>query len=349
MPFDARGTWYEDQPTQIPFQRPYLPTDWGQAGQQHQAELAWQRYSTQQLEEAAPPKKKQRGIDLIADTEGLRVANTFLLGCDPEAVVVSTAGLQINVLEEGVPIDGEVGADHGGRVLEFRPAPAYSAYTLVKRLQASVKAPVLEKIRAHKWRGGAFFSRTAVPVVAQPDEDPGPPMRVGQTRPLRGARMRGDGLGGHIHLDIKRDYYHEYDDMVMALNRITKYCEHLDILPQAECLARRRNTEYGRWGDFRDDAGRMEYRTMASWMFSPITALVCLTAAKCAVLDPEITVDSLPTKLKSFEKFRDFLEGFKTKDADAARVCEKLLPLGVKGMQKDPEVDIKESWERLPI
>lgn len=349
MPLDERENWYE------PFlggPGTMLPTQFLWPPQGLAANPQWQQLGQLLAQEQAPPfKRPSKRVDLVADTEGMRVANTFLLGCDPEAVVVSTAGLQINVLEEGVPVDGEVGADHGGRVLEFRPAPAYSAYTLVKRLQALVKAPVLEKIRPHKWRGGAFFSRT-IPIVPPVDLDenmrnPGPPLREGQ-RPRNG-RTRGDGLGGHIHLDIKRDYYHEYDDMVMALNRITKYCEHLDILPQAECLARRRNTEYGRWGDFRDDAGRMEYRTMASWMFSPITALVCLTAAKCAVLDPEITVDSLPTKFKSFEKFRDFLEGFKTKDADAARVCEKLLPLGVKGMQKDPEVDIKESWERLPI
>jgi hypothetical protein len=82
---------------------------------------------------------------------------------------------------------------------------------------------------------------------------------------------------------------------------------------------------------------------MPSWLFHPRIAFLCLTLAKLVATDPE-TYAGLT--VKGFNKLVAFAELFKNRDYDAAILCEKLLPAGLKRLQADPTVDFKPLWKR---
>lgn len=154
----------------------------------------------------------------------------------------------------------------------------------------------------------------------------------------------------------------EHKLRVAALDSFTSLLEHLDILPAKECQERRATSEYGKYGDVRISASarevssynlsrvrpapkyRMEYRTMASWLFDPIVTLLCLTGAKVASVNPQGTIEDLKG-VTSFKAISDWLEKYADRDADCARLVEKYLPKGHKALVIDPGVDIRERWE----
>lgn len=312
---------------------------------------------------APNPQPQQTAPNSIPE-EPVKVANSFLIGCDPEMVILKDG--QIVNVNDKMPPFGEVGSDHGGNVVELRPQPAKSTFTLTKRLHTLLKEhPNLTQFESAKWRAGAFYESgggldgvEAAP-GAQGTGRAIPPggtipvdmtqlemLRRGAVVPTRPPRAR-VSLGGHIHLDIKRTglednwyYDHEY---VPALDRVTKYFEHLDLLPQKECLERRTRGGYGRYGDYRTEHGRMEYRTMASWLFSPKTTMLALTGAKLAAVDPALTLDTLKLKDISFSNLERFYESFPG-DSDAKRVCEEILSKGLKDLQANPDQDVKGAW-----
>lgn len=276
-----------------------------------------------------PQPNPQPTLPLEEYVSSSKVANSFLVGCDPEMVIVKD-GRILNV-SGYMPERGEVGYDHGGFVVELRPKPAKSTYTLTKRLGTLIKkSPQLTQFESERWKSGAIY-RTEV-----------------------GDRNRVT-LGGHVHLDIKPERIPEWDDpgqrwyyenhYTPALDRVTRYFEHLDLLPKNESESRRLDGNgYGRWGDVRTDLGRLEYRTMASWLYNPKTTFLCLTGAKLAGVDPVLTLDSLPLGNISFPNLTKFYENFKEKDTDAARVCEEILAEGQKKLMADPDKDVKGEW-----
>ena len=266
----------------------------------------------QEVQEVVPPEDKE-----------MKLINPFLIGCDPEFVAFDFAGKHLNV-QNLIPQKGEVGYDHGGDVLEVRPRPAKSSFTLLKHIWGVVK-PL--KIPATKYRAGAYLELS----------------------------NRKISLGGHIHLDLPFETKSvEGRYRVLALDEVTSLFEALDILPTKECEKRRAfgrelqhpNYEYGRPGDVRkaDTADRTEYRTMASWLYSPITSFLCLTAAKLAAFAPKETVIQLGAGAPSNGKVAKYFEAFAGKDDDAKRVVERVLDRGLK-LQRDPDANILSSWK----
>jgi hypothetical protein len=227
--------------------------------------------------------------------------------------------------------DGDIGYDHGGRVAEFRPKPSYGVLPIVKQIQELVKKA--SAIADKRYRAGAICNH--------------------------------DCLGGHVHFgfncfvhkpptgcNINQGgglFNEKGAQATKALDALTKTLEHLDILPSQESARRRVHGQgYGQYGDVRDCNGHMEYRTMASWLFDPKVAFLCLTAAKLAAVDPVGTLDALKN-CDSFAKFENWLRQYKDKDINAARASEKLLDKGLKYIQVDPEVDFRDRWERLGL
>jgi len=279
--------------------------------------------------------------------------NTFQIGCDPEFVALGVDGKLINVCpdcgndeneeecrKELVPEDGEIGWDHSGRVLELRPKPTQGTFALCRRLQRLVKDACEIPLKASKFRAGATCA--------------------------------GEMLGGHVHFGFPLKYTDRKPDArwfsagevpanytipvalddklvqtISALDKVTYILEHLDILPMGES-ANRRKGKYGKWGEIRDSDGHLEYRTMASWLYDPRVAFLCLTAAKLAAADPRGTLDAL-AKVTSFEGVKGWMELYKDKDANARRACEKVFTLGLKSVQVDPDVDFRERWKELGI
>lgn len=264
-----------------------------------------------------------------ARIEGGAMINTFRVGCDPEFVAFSTGGHPLN-LANYLQHEGEIGYDHNGRVAEVRPQPAIGTYALLRRLQKLLRDDRLQLLPARRFRAGAYV-------------------------PLQ---LRYQPLGGHVHLDIRPRYeldeYGERGHMdsdsyqrVCALDRITQELEALDILPQMECQARRHHGGYGRYGDVRVN-GHLEYRSMASWLFDPRVAYLCLTSAKLAAAVPETVKDKLPRAPGSFEKFKDWMEVFKSRDANADRAV-RLLEKGHKALIVDPDTNFRERWVELGV
>lgn len=274
---------------------------------------------------AKPQQPRYPEVPLPPDTDGKATANTFLVGCDPEMIIQNGAEL-VNV-RDTIPAAGQVGYDHNGDVIEVRPAPARSTYTLVKRIQAILaKHKALDKYRNYRIRGGAFrtFDHT----------------EWGNDRAYI-------SLGGHVHLDIKNDTDDGYNLVTDALDRVTRYLEKLDILPQAESKVRRKNSEYGFYGDIRTDNNRLEYRTMASWMFDPKTAFLCMTAAKLAAHSPETVLDTLKVKNIGYNHLKALFDEYATADVDARRTKEALLAGPLTALQADPDTNVNEAWKTV--
>ena len=238
--------------------------------------------------------------------------NDFLLGCDPEFFVID-GGKLVN-LKFQIPKDGVVGYDHSGDVAEMRPEPAYLARTLVRRMGRLLwQNPAALKLHSYKLRGGAKFQQRVI--------------------------------GGHIHFGIPAS---RASEVVGALDELTRKLEAWDILPSKEADARRKagvagdnGVLYGKFGDVRP-AGKdhhLEYRTMASWLFSPRAAFMCLALSKLAVLDPADFRERLATITtpRGLDKMLLNLR----EDPDVRRLLDKTLRLN---LSADPDVDMKESW-----
>lgn len=290
-----------------------------------QVEAAWQAYLA-----AHPP------VPLIPDLpeEEGTMLNDFKVGCDPEFMLVGADGKTVQA-NHYFPHNGEVGFDHGGRVAEFRPGPTRGILPIVKKIQELIKSPAVRSVKA-KLRAGAICNN--------------------------------DCLGGHIHFGFNcfaakppngvgalqgGTFNARGLQTTKALDALTQALEHLDILPSRESALRRASAQagayhYGHFGDVRDCNGHMEYRTMASWLYDPKVAFLCLTAAKLAAVDPDGTINALKG-CDSFAKFKKWLEGYATKDVNATRANEKLLDRGLKHIQVDPSVDFKERWEELGL
>lgn len=284
-------------------------------------------FRTRRVTRIAPPvtivKKKDEDKDVI---------NTFRVGCDPEFILLDGMGKTV-AASTFFPQHGPVGWDHGGRIAEFRPDPSRGVYLIVKKIKSLMETALQANKRL---RAGAFCNNECLGGHIHFgfnafDEKP-----LGNTGALSGGKLNARGA-----------------QVTKALDTLTKTLESLDILPKAESTSRRKSNEghiyhYGDYGDVRDCSGHMEYRTMASWLYDPKVAFLCLTAAKLAATDPEGSYATLKN-CDSFKDLMTWVETYKGKDLNAARTVEKLVGGGLKGLQVDPTVDFRERWEKLGI
>jgi Phage phiEco32-like COOH.NH2 ligase-type 2 len=258
-----------------------------------------------------PPMPPDPEIPEIVEDPDMKLLNKFLVGCDPEFMAIQDNNY-MNV-KGIIPRAGQVGWDHDGKVIELRPTPAKSTYTLIKKIATLFQTT---KFPTAKLRAGAFFNEHT--------------------------------LGGHVHLDVIVD--HMYAPRINALDKLTQLLENLDILSKQESHARRAKRwagwhgAYGQFSDCKVNHGRLEYRTMASWLYSPITSYLCLTGAKLACVDPLAAIQQLDAGKVSSGKLIRFFEMFAGTDYDAKRVVEKLLEPDVK-LQRDPNMNLLTIWD----
>lgn len=284
---------------------------------------------------------------LVEDEEAMAVklGNDWLLGCDPEFVMLDGEGRIVNT--QGVlGKDGQVGYDHNGHVIELRPQPAKGTYMVLKRMKKLMDEDAqLQKLRQYKWRSGAIIKAVC--------------LHRDNLANAKGERTL--TLGGHVHLDMppKADSP-DFKGMLEAEDRFTNHLEQLDILPKDESLKRRAegakaqgNQRYGQFKDYRpagNNHERMEYRTMCSWLFHPHVAFLCLTGAKLCAIAPLTANEYLRPRGVEESNLRRFFEAYKNRDSNARRVCEKLLDgHDLKYLQHDPGVDFKETWRALGL
>lgn len=259
----------------------------------------------------------------------MRTVNTFKIGADPEYIALDKAGQHFNV-KAYTNKEKEVGWDHSGDVLEVRPQPSRCTYRLIRRIRKLLLEHEVSKTLIKdgiRFRSGAYL-RIPRKVIT---------------------------LGGHVHFDIPFSAHSSYvgDNIDLAyllpenknrikrLNELTKLLEQLDILPQIESQQRHGYCNNNYSGPLSVRCGNkdnhLEYRAMASWLHSPIAALVCLTAAKLAAAHPEVDIN---------ENLKKYFEFFKSKDTDAARVYEKIFERKLK-LEAQLDVDLQDSWKSI--
>jgi hypothetical protein len=239
--------------------------------------------------------------------------NDFLLGADPEFVVIEAGHVQR--FAQPVPRYSPWGLDHASFVIEPHPKPDCSVRQLVQNLKTAMNdfatiAP------AGKWRAGAFLA----------------------------APERTITLGGHVHVDQP----HCTGPQLDALDLFTQHLEALDILPKTECVARRNNGHYGLYSDIRAEHGHFEYRTFPSWLFSQRVTKICLTGTKLAVVDPDGPKEVLgKVATTSLNRLKTFFERFQAKDDDANwLLSSKMLD---KKLVIDPDKDLRSVWNVEPM
>jgi hypothetical protein len=296
--------------------------------------IRWHQWPQQQAIPIGMVQDYQwQAIDPAAGDEEGNMINDFKVGCDPEFMLLNGEGGTV-AASTYFPLHGEIGYDHGGRVAEFRPEPTRGVFPIIKKIQSLVEKA--KAVAPGRLRAGAICNR--------------------------------DCLGGHVHFGFNcftrkppegcgallgGELNARGAQVTKALDTLTKTLEHLDILPSRESAARRASAQgqgnyYGAYGDVRDCHGHMEYRTMASWLYDPKVAFLCLTAAKLAAADPEGTIEKL-RNCDGFAAFEGWLTQYKSKDVNAARASEKLLERGLRHLQVDPDVDFRGRWEQLGL
>jgi hypothetical protein len=251
-----------------------------------------------------------------------KLLNSFLVGADPEFAVLKGDGLVIvkplPQPKEGV---GDIGQDHGGRVLELHPIQTRGVVALVKRMRDLFPTMKQWDSNELKFKAGAICKSVQIE----------------------------DALGGHIHFGFTRAEMcgsqggmEPFNAFLKKLDKFTHCLERLDLLPEKESERRRAVSDYGRPSAYRSSGvdNHLEYRTMASWLSSPELAFVCITGAKMIAVNPKGDVPIPGTISKN--KLVEFFEQYK-EDTNALRCLERVLP---SLHETDPTLDIREAWNK---
>ena len=221
-----------------------------------------------------------------------RRINHFCVGSDPEfAFRDPRTGDRLQAINAGLKVGLAAGCDQNERLVELRPWPSQSVVEHVAGILTALRwlfRVYGHSLRGLEWRAGAFYA--------------------------------GDGMGGHVHFGRKRP---TRPQEVEALDGLARVLRRTGIFPVAEWNRRMQGDaigqHYGQPGDFRIQTHGYEYRSLPSWLQSPVCAFAVLTCAKLAVVDPTITckwIDQYPE-----EQARSLIKGlaklYKGRDDDA--------------------------------
>jgi hypothetical protein len=119
-----------------------------------------------------------------------------------------------------------------------------------------------------------------------------------------GAHLDGDGIGGHVHFGRKRP---TRTQEIAGLDGVTSLFRQLNCFSNKDWDKRiggdARHQVYGDYGDFRPQLHGYEYRTLPSWLCSPLKAFFVLTLAKLTILDPDLVTAWRHRKFTPYEGF----------------------------------------------
>lgn len=246
-----------------------------------------------------------------------RLINRFKIGADPEFIFVNKVPdisyetgrrYRVDAASEGLKTGLAFGADQNGRLIELRPKPSRSCLEVLASLWSELKwmGRFYPNTLSFEWQCGAF--------------------------------LFGDGIGGHIHFGRKRPTRTEE---VTALDKVGGLMYTLGLFPKGEWMQRQEGDErgqrYGRYGDFRPQIHGYEYRTLPSWLDSPVLAYLCMVLAKLAVYDPKL-VEKWGKDPNHIKHLLGFYQGL---DDDAAIA---LKALEVHGLPRHLGGDFKGRW-----
>lgn len=221
-----------------------------------------------------------------------RHLNNFCIGSDPELCLQANGTKKYEAYASGMRVGLGAGCDQNERLVEFRPYPSKSVVEHI--------AGILTDFR---WMYRVYGPGMRGPVIYR-----------------AGAFFDGDGMGGHVHFGRKRP---TRNDEIAALDGLTKAFCAAKLFPLDEWDIRMkgdaRGQQYGLLGDMRVQKHGYEYRTLPSWLQSPVLAFIVLTCSKLAVLNPRVTTpwQKNMTELEAKQKLKGLAKLYKGRDDDA--------------------------------
>lgn len=259
---------------------------------------------------------------LNPSVQGRRL-NNFCIGSDPEFVFVSPGSSRKTAAHElGLKPGLAAGCDQNQRLAELRGWPTSSVVEHVAGIMSALRwmYRVYPNTQNYQWRAGAWYDA--------------------------------DGLGGHVHFGRKRP---NRDMEVLALDGMAQVFRTSGFFDNAGWDKRQegdaRHQQYGMFGDIRVQLHGYEYRTLPSWLCSPVKAFVVGTASKLAVMDPEMTapwrnrrIEGLEPGIQLLQRFARYYAG---RDDDAWILKHLLMNRGFRleaNQWSKPAKDFKLNW-----
>lgn len=207
-------------------------------------------------------KRKKKENIWIADT----IEDT-VVGADPEFILFKDDGRVKYAAEvPGFHFDDQLGSD--GPLAEIRPEPDTDVGAFVKNIQDILQHHKnVSCIQPYQWLGGCYHYGLS--------ED---------------GREREWPIGGHIHLGTPGKlssaignhngvYHHTIYSCLSKL--LDEYLAIPMIRLDGTQIAAKRRNQYGNYGDFKTDHGRLEYRVLSGeWLTHPKLASAVIGTAK---------------------------------------------------------------------
>lgn len=225
-----------------------------------------------------------------------RLVNRFMVGADPEFVLVDPIrGTHVALEGLGLHVGPAFGSDLCGRLAELRPAASRFVLEVVASILTELRWMALTSpgLRDYNWVSKPYIGR--------------------------------DGVGGHVHLGRKRAEFQERE--IKALDRMFQIMTAGEVFHKEGVAERRRQTKYGRLGDFRSQRHGYEYRSMPTWLESPWLAYLTLTMAKLTTYNPSLVTGTV-VNVSPRKFIRNLLAFYKGMDDDALIAYNALETLG---------------------
>jgi len=201
-------------------------------------------------------KKASKSSIWIADT----IEDT-IIGADPEFMLMQDGDVQYAGQVQGFGFEGELGSD--GPLAELRPIPAVGVDDFIGNIQGIFKSdPKREAILQFDWVSGCFFSSPA--------------------------HNREFAVGGHAHIGTPAQVASALTNnrhRLILFSCLQKILDEYISVPALKIEGKddgtRRRHQYGHFGDFRTDHGRLEYRTLSGlWLAHPKLAAAVIGSLK---------------------------------------------------------------------
>lgn len=247
-----------------------------------------------------------------------RLINKFTLGADPEFLFLDQFGGVMQAQHYGLQAGLAFGMDTNGRLVELRPIPSRFALDIVASVLAELRwmsIMVPETMGAGKWISDPYFSR--------------------------------DGVGGHVHFARKRGEKVIREECA-KLDKLFYAFMQMGFYDKESCRNRSNETHYGRFGDFRVQKHGYEYRSMPTWLQTPLHAYLAIVLSKLILLPDSPLMDALKilgpkAKPAQYEEaLLNMLRFYKGQDDDALIA---LRALEVHGWPKSKQQeDFRPAW-----
>ncbi|MFD2115853.1 hypothetical protein ACFSTH_03805 [Paenibacillus yanchengensis] len=274
----------------------------------------------------------------FAETMALNIVNhkqmlSIMLGADPEVAIVNATGQLVSASyffgeNKGAAIGTDSIRVKGKLIyplLELRPRPT------------SEPAQLLMQIQRLLMQASERINNSSMRLVAG-------------AMPIKGI-----ALGGHIHLSG-----------VPLTSRLLRLLDSLITIPLALIEAesgKERRPRYGRLGDYRRQAyGGFEYRTLPSWLISPMVAKAVFALTKMCAEDalqldtvPQLSMDMMRAYYQAdYAQLRSFWPQIKqtifrmTRYKEYESYIDPLITAIDQQKRWDERLDIRKKW-RIPV